>query len=243
MKTSNKLLMSALIIFVISLGIYNTALKAEYLTGNYKDPFKNFTTLNFKDFDAIQVNSASQVDVTINNGPCIVRMSKRSESHIKVSQHGKTLTIDVVYEKSNHPSNELIISCPKLKFVKALGAYTDDDKKLIQNSKYDKNVPTLHDLVIRGFIQDSLLTEQDNLTHIILKDNNLKFLKSIVGITTGATPVLNIEKTNSIQKADLTVNQKSELRLDNIYIPQLTHQFGDSIQVSFSGNAVKNLKN
>jgi hypothetical protein len=243
MKTSNILLLSALIIFVISLGIYNTALKAEYLTGSYKDPYKNFTTLNFKDFDQIQVNAASQIDLTVNKGPEIVRVSKSSYDYVKISQKGKTLIIDVVYNKGNHFGNELLISCPQLKSIKAYGVYTDDHKKIVQNSRYDKYARASNDLVIQGFDQDSLLIEQDNLTSIALKRNKLKLLKSIIGNTAGATPVLEINETNAIQKAELKVNQKGELHLDNIYIPQLTHQFGDSTKLTFLGAALKNLKN
>lgn len=65
MKTSTKLLLSALVIFVIALGIYNTNLKAEYLSGNYKKPLRNYSKVGIKDFTEIEVNGANMMDVDI----------------------------------------------------------------------------------------------------------------------------------------------------------------------------------
>jgi len=242
MKTSNKLLLSALIIFVISLGIYNTALKAEYLTGNYKDPFKDFNTLKFSDFDEIQINAANEIDVNITQGPNKVRVSKRAGSNIKITQQGRKLVLDVVYEKNkaSHRGEEVLITCPNLKAISAFGWYTEGGKKITNNNSKFGNWDQ-QPIVIHGFKTDSLNIEQDNYTYLSLSHNTIGFLKANVGNTATATPILQIQN-NIIQKAELNMKQKSELRLNNLYIPQLTYHLGDSTKVSFSGVALKNLK-
>ncbi len=51
MKTSNKFLFAAIVLTLLSLVVYDILLKAAYKSGNYADPYKDFVTLNFKDFD------------------------------------------------------------------------------------------------------------------------------------------------------------------------------------------------
>jgi hypothetical protein len=243
MKTSNKLILSALIILLVSIGIYNNALKAEFLTGNYKSPFRDYTALNnIKDFDAIQVNASNQMQVKITNGDSKVWVSKFAADRIKITQKGKTLILDLAYDKDNNWLNNVIISCPKLVSVKTYAFYMDGNKKVIENDKHGNDGYYGDNWVeIQGFKQDSLTLQQDNYSKIKLEHNQINSLKAIEGITLNAEPLLSIAKNNTIQNADLQINQKSQLELNNVYIPQLRTHFSDSAKVSFSGVALKNL--
>lgn len=242
MRTSNKLLLSALIIFVIGLGIYNSALKAEYLAGSYKNPYKDFNALNFKDFDEIEVNAASQMDVTITNGDNNVRVSKSAAKQIKVTQQGRKLIIDLVFSdhKFREWSNYIDISCPKLVAVKTRSFYMDQDKRITDNTN-DKGNFNYHHVTIKGFKLDSLSLEQDNANEIQLSDNHIGLLNVLTGITASATPQLTIQKGNTIEKANLQMMQRSQLDIDNVYIPQLKYHFSDSARVTLSGTALKSL--
>jgi major membrane immunogen (membrane-anchored lipoprotein) len=64
MKKSNLFLLVAVIVLLVSLAIYNTNLRAKFLAGTYKDPYRNFETLNFKNFNTVAVNAASEISVT-----------------------------------------------------------------------------------------------------------------------------------------------------------------------------------
>jgi hypothetical protein len=245
MKTSNLLLLSALIIFLVSLGIYNSALKAEYLTGNYKKPFKNYTVQNFKDFDEIEINAANQMDVNITSGTNAVRVAKNATDQIKITQKGKKLIINMVYPQDNRKSwfNSVMISCPKLVSVKTHAFYTNNGKRIIENeNNEDNNNYNYHEVTITGFKQDSLHIEQDNASKVILKNNNINWLSVLTGTTVNATPKLKIDKGNSIQKADMQIGEKTELDINNVYIPQLKYHFSDSAKVVLSGIALKSLK-
>ncbi|RKR83636.1 hypothetical protein BDD43_3847 [Mucilaginibacter gracilis] len=240
MKTSNKLLLSALIIFVISLGIYNSALRAEFLTGNFKNPYRNYHPKNVNYFNEVEINAASQLDVSIVPGQGKVYVSKWSGNVVKITQQGKRLIVNVVYLKDdNKNGGSIIIECPALVSVKAKAFFTDEGK-LITHNNLNSNNDDRH-ITVKGFKQDSLLIEADNASSIGLVGNKLGSLNAILGFTPGAASSLSIEQSNTIQKSNLQVRQKGRLEVENINIPQLKYHFADSAEVSFTGVATKSL--
>jgi hypothetical protein len=48
MKTSNKLVIAAIIVVLLSLVGYDYLLKGAYVSGKYKDPYNTFVGLKFK---------------------------------------------------------------------------------------------------------------------------------------------------------------------------------------------------
>ncbi|EHQ30738.1 hypothetical protein [Mucilaginibacter paludis] len=242
MRTSNKILLATLVIFVVSLGIYNCALRAEFLTGDYKNPFKNYNTVDIKNFDRIEINAASQMDVSINKGDTKIHVTKSPSWDINFTLKGKTLVISMVRRNYAEDSfNSVIISCPKLISVKAQAFYMYDTTRIVDNHeptnyRYERTV------TVNGFTMDSLNLQQDNYSRVRLNHNTIGLLQARAGISKNATSMLSIDKTNMIQKADLQIGEKSTLELDDIFIPQLKYLFADSSKVTFSGVALKSLK-
>lgn len=244
MKKSNLVVLAAIILLLGALATYNSALKAEYLSGSYKDPYYYFTSLNLKDFDAVAINAASEVSVVIKQGPeHKVQVRKDDTENIKVKKEGKLLVVDVTYpkERRNFDSRErVVITLPNLKSVTADAKYTLAGKqKIIRNSRDDKSWTTVR---INGFTQDSLFLEQNNTNKVELNRNKLGVLQAIAGKNPGSESKLVVTKDNTINKASLDIRYLSSLSLQNLHIPNLSYQFSDSAQVNISGAALAILK-
>lgn len=232
MKTSNKWLLAALLLLLASLSAYNMGLRAEYATKSYKDPLRNTTALNFKDFSEVDVQGASLMKVKVVAGSYSVRVDKEAAQYVKVSQLGARLTIAVVFPKDREwlGGNEtLLISCPQLKQLTAGVAYSIEGKTMKDRNRGRGNVR------IQGFRQDSLLVQHDYATQVELADNQLAYLRAETGRRPGSTSVLHIEKSNRIQAADLNLQSQSELKLEAGGIGRLGTQFGDSVKATLSG--------
>jgi hypothetical protein len=238
MKTSNKWLLAALLLLLGSLSAYNMGLRAEYASSAYKDPLRNTTTLNFKDFSEVDVQGASLMNVKVVAGPYNLRVDKKAAQYVKVSQQGARLTIALVFPKDREwlgGGEVLTITCPQLKKLTAGAEYSAAGKAQKDRNRGRGNVR------IQGFRQDSLLVQHDYSTQVELSDNQLAYLRAETGRRPGSTSVLHIEKSNRIQAADLTVQAKSELKLEAGGIDQLSTQFGDSATATLAGAGLGSL--
>src|SRR5882757_6345842 len=74
MKTSNKLTIAAILFILVSLVYYDLMLKASYLSGTYRDQFKDYTILNFKDFNSIDLGASTAANIIVEQGPFRVRI-------------------------------------------------------------------------------------------------------------------------------------------------------------------------
>ncbi len=132
MKTSNKLILIALGLILISLFGYDLLLKGEYMSGNYKIPYRDFVDVNFKDFDIADLNSSTAANVKFIQGPYNVRMDKNASDYIKITQQGNRLQVDAIFEGDylfNPNPYVILISCPKLKEVANTNASYRSNKK------------------------------------------------------------------------------------------------------------------
>ena len=84
MKTSNKLILAALLLVLISLFGYDYLLKEAYVSGRYKDPYRDFATLKFKNFDTVDIVSSTAANVKFVQGPFSVRIDTNFLSYAKV---------------------------------------------------------------------------------------------------------------------------------------------------------------
>ncbi|PSR52526.1 hypothetical protein AHMF7605_02790 [Adhaeribacter arboris] len=86
MKTSTVLLLTAFLILLGSLAAYNMALKNEYNKGTYKDPYHNYITLNYRDFDQVEINPATEMNVKIKAGPFSVQVHPHATDLVKIKK-------------------------------------------------------------------------------------------------------------------------------------------------------------
>lgn len=238
MKTSNKLILAAFLVFVVSLTTYNYALRAEYLTGSYKDLYRDFESINIKDFNEVEINGADLIQVEIKQGVYGIHQ-KKSKIPFRFTKIGKRLIMTIAYpEKPDEPinfgNNFVSIACPHLTLLKINNGFLINGKTATNLSWNTDWEPSL---TLKKFTLDSLFIQQDD-NRFYLKDNKIGVLK----VTTAAHSKLNIDKSNTIQKANLQINYFSQLVLDNIFIPQLAYQLGDSSKVTLIGKSLNILR-
>ncbi|MDB5262544.1 MAG: hypothetical protein JWQ14_1825 [Adhaeribacter sp.] len=242
MKKSNIFLLVAVIILLASLVSYNTTLKAEYLSGAHRDPYRHFNTFNLKGFDEIAINTNNGVNVKIQQGSHQARILKRETENIKFKQVGKLLMVEINYpeDRNNYYGPEqVVITMPILKALRA--DTTPREVKKPKDQEWVTNT-AWSTIKITGFTQDSLFINQDKMTTVEMTANKLAYLHAITGQNPGSASSLHLDKNNTIARAILDIRNNSELTLKNIFIPQLTYQFSDSAKVNFSGAALAILK-
>ncbi|HEX8326809.1 MAG TPA: hypothetical protein VF629_04665 [Hymenobacter sp.] len=238
MKTSNKWLLAALLLLLGSLSAYNMGLRAEHTKGAYKDPKRNTTTLNLKDFSQIDVQAASAMNVNVVAGPYGVRLNKDAEKYVKLTQQGARLTVSLAFpdEQQLLGSREtLTISLPRLTQLTASGTYAVNGKPRREKAYRGRHVR------IEGFRQDSLLLLQDHGTQVDLANNQLGYLRAEAGRTPGSHSVLHIASSNRILGASLNVQHQGELQLEAGGISTLRTQFGDSARATLTGAGLRSL--
>lgn len=237
MKTSNKLMVAALALVLGALATYNVALRAEYRSGNYKDPLHDYQALGLRNFNAVRVPSASLLQVRVTAGPFAVHVSKEAAEYVRVTQQGQQLTVSVSYPEKPEwlgRRDAVLITCPRLAALTTDGTYTVAGR-----------VPTTEvqgggGVEISGFRQDSLTLRQRRNNQIRLTGNTLGWLRAEAGTSAGPEPSLEIGADNRIQAAELTIGHRAHLTLATA-IPRLRYQFSDSAAVSLTGAAARSL--
>ena len=237
MKTSNKLVVAAGALVLGALATYDAALHAEYRTGNYKNPLHNYQTLGLRNFDAVRVPAAGELNVKIESGPFAVHISQEAAEFVRVTQQGKTLAVTVAYPKEWKwlgRQEAVLISCPALKSLTAAGTYTVAGQPQLDGLRAGGEVQ------VQGFRQDSLTLRQERSSQIKLVGNTLGWLAATAGTSPGSQSGLTIGADNRIQAANVTIAHRGRLDLAAA-IPRLRHQFSDSASVVLSGAAVRSL--
>ena len=238
MKTSNKLILAALLLLVISLLSYDYLLKSEFLTGSYKNPYKNFITLKFKNFDTINVNSVSAANVKFEQGPFRVRMSPDASEFTRVSQQHRTLNIDAVFEYSYQNTPDpyiLIISCPKIAELKASARYGTNGKIYIDTVVRD--LWNMRKVLIDGFKQDSMTISQDYGSRVFLSNSSIGALKAVTGLSPESGPQLNLLNNNHFDKITLDIRNKSSVIINTVPKNKFNYRLDDSARIILNGAA------
>ncbi|MDB4904089.1 MAG: hypothetical protein JWQ63_3370 [Mucilaginibacter sp.] len=244
MKTSNKLIAAAFLLILLSLFVYDRLLIAEYLSGRYKDPYRDFTTLKFKDFDAVGVISTNAANVKFIQGPFSVRIDTNFLNYVKVKQAGKRLQINTVFE-SNYLYNPnpyiLVISCPKLSEVCTNATYRSNNQQVTDTIVREDW--KMRQVLIDGFKQDSLTIKQDYGSTVVLANNQIHSINGVIGTSKKSGSKLIIEKSNQFQDVNLDIRNKSSLLLNDAFIHNLTYHLADSAKLVLIGNAQNLIKN
>jgi hypothetical protein len=242
MKTSTKIFMGGIVFLVLCIGGYDLLLKKEFLTGRYKNIYSHYTTLQYKNFDALEINASQKASICVVQGPFSIKIDPNTAEYIHFTQNGRNLQMDVQYTAErfyNGDGYRVIISCPYLSSVKTNAFVTLNKQKLIDtvsndNWNYGK-------LLIDGFKQDSLIITQDYGSQVILANNNIGLLNAAVGISPLSGARLSILKSNRFDVARLQLLNKSILTLNEAKINHLDYHAGDSTRLIINGAAKNSL--
>ena len=241
MKTSSKLILSAILIMLIAAALYDLQLKKVFDSGEYKQKYKGYISLNFKDFNTIHLNSSTAINILIRQGPFSVKVEPNSNEFVKLTQTGKTLNINAAFSGSfqsyYNQSYVLLITCPSLIRIHADAKYIAGSQQLIDTLASGDFTwrPTL----ISGFTLDSLTIIEDHASCIVLSNNQIKNINAIVGLSNGSRSNLLLDKDNQIHQANIQLLNKSQLWLHDIVIPQLKYLAADSSKLILTGAAQK----
>jgi len=238
MKISNKLILAALLLLVITLVRYDYLVKSEFLTGNYKNPYKDFIPLKFKDFDTINLNSVSAGSVKFVQGPFSVKMSPFGSEFMRLGQQKRTLNIDAVFEYGYQNTPDpyiLIISCPKIAALNASARYGTNGKMYIDTIVRD--LWNMHTVLIDGFKQDSLNISQDYGSRVFLSNSSIGSLKAVTGLSPASGSQLNLLNNNHFGSVTLDIRNRSTVIIDNVPKNKFNYRLDDSARVILNGAA------
>jgi hypothetical protein len=243
MKTSTKILMATLAILVISLVVYDLSLKAEYRKGDYTNPYRDYNSLNYSDFNEIELNASTAVNIILVQGPYKVLANPSADDFLHVSKQGRRLVISAAFP--DHYRNivtnyVLYISCPKLSLLKADAQYAANNVPVTDTVVRDLR---WYSTLITGFSLDSLKLQADNASNIVLENNRINILNGIIGQNSGSGSALTIGSGNKFAKSNLDICNKSQLVIKGTEAPDLNYHLADSAILILNGAAVKHLLN
>jgi hypothetical protein len=234
----------AVLVTLVCLVGYDLLLKAAYRSGDYKNPYKSYITLPWKDFDIVEVNSSTSANVKFVQGPFSVRIDNFAQQYTTIRQQGNRLQITAGFENRHlwDPQPYLIlISCPKLTKVSAGATYYINKHSVTDTAA--KEDWRMRKVLIDGFKQDSLSLEQDYGSSIILSNNIIRSVHAAIGKSKGSSSYIILEKSNQFDNASLDIGNRSKLELENCLIHHLAYRLSDSAKLIVNGGAHDVLNN
>lgn len=243
MRTSNKILIASFALLTISLAFYDVRLKAEYKKGDYTDPYRDFVKLGYKNFNAIELESSSAVNIMLVQGPFKVAASPQAIDFLDIRQEKNRLIVGVKFHdhfRGMNPEYVLYISCPSLSSLKADAFYQVDDIKVTDTIAKD---PNWRCSMINGFIADSLNIQQDHASNVSLQNNKIKHLTATVGVSDRSSSILTIGRNNKFERADLNILNKSNLCIKGTNLNNINYYLADSASLMINGAEAKHLLN
>ncbi len=243
MKTSNKIVATAFLVIIVSAIGYAIAMKKEFLTGNYKKTYINFSSLPYKNFNSVTINPSNIINVKLVQGPFKVMVNNVIKDNLTFKQINNTLQVDLNWEYTRFNTGEtymVVISCPRLVSVHASAVSTLNKQNLIDTLAGEGWA--YHQILIDGFKQDSLSVSQEWGSQVLLANNSLIHLSAVTSINELSGSKLTVLKSNVIQQANLDVRNKGKLVLYQANIPGLNYRLADSALLIMNGAAIKSLK-
>lgn len=240
MRTSIKILVTALALVIVGLLVYDTQLKAEYLKGNYKKPFGDFVLKNYNNFNSIELQSGTAINLMVTKGPYKVMVDPAAGDFVKISQQGKKLIISAAFKDHYRGlSGEFVVfvSCPDLT------SFTSDTRYTAGGWLVTDSVSNMYSRLTRisGFSGDSLVITENNASNITLDNNHIGYLKATLGITPNTGSQITIGVGNDFGSALFDIQNKSKLLLQSHAGNNITYHIADSAQLVVNGAISKQL--
>lgn len=243
MKTSTKILIAVFVIYAIGLGVYDFKLKAEYVKGDYTDPYRDYIKFNFKDFDEVEVNASTVANVKLVQGPFKVMATPLVMDFLKITKEHHKLIINVVFPNQYRGISEgypVYVSCPRLSSFSANAYYKAGNTDVTDTLARDLHWrPTF----ISGFTTDSLDITENYASNVVLENNTIKNLDATVGLSNKSGSALTIGQHNEFAKTNINVLNKSSLVIKSTGNSNINYRLADSASLIVNGAVVKHLFN
>jgi len=243
MRTSNKILIATLALFIGCLAYYDFGLKAQYKKGDYTNPYREFVKLHNRNFDVIELNSSTAVNIMLVQGPFKILASPYVSDYLRIRQEGNKLIIDAKFPnnyRGEYSPYIVYVSCPHLSSLKTDAYYMAGDVKVTDTVVHDLNWrPT----IINGFTADSLDIEEKNAANVVLSNNNIKHLHATVGQSNRSGSALTLAQNNRFNSTDIAILNRSRLWIKGTDVTNINYHLADSASLMINGAAAKHLLN
>lgn len=243
MRTSTKILIATFALLLGCLAWYDMALKAEYKTGNYTNPYHDFVLLGYKNFNAVELNSSTAVNVMLVQGPFKVMAAPQIADFLDIRSKGNRLVVNAKFPdhfRGINAAYALYVSCPSLSSFKADAFYLAGKTKITDTVAKDLSWrPTM----ISGFTGDSLTVQEDHAANLILQNNRITHLIAVVGAGRRSGSALTIDRGNRFSQTDIHILNSSHLWIKGTDIDKLSYHLADSASLIVNGTAAKHLLN
>lgn len=234
MKTSNKLLLTTILIIIVSMVTYDFALRAEYKKGEYKNRFYGMQKVSaLTGYTAIDNRAANFAAVDIEQGKNQEIWTRPNwKDDYKIYKSGTTLVIEVIPEKVKNikPYHQINITviCPLIEKI-TTKRYTIPKSS---ENDYDSDGTT----TLKGFDLQNLSLNIGKSSNIILEKNKIEHLQAKIGANLSQNSNLTIRSNNQINLATINVFGKNGLHIDNPIIGKKQFTISDSATISLSGS-------
>ena len=234
--------MLAIIIIFGTTAAYDFAVQKQYLKIDYTSPWRDYNNMQFRDFDTIEVVASNRINTEIIRSDTFDVKLHMWVRDAKITQKGKRLIVN--FDTQNDPyqhgytERALIIKCPALKEVETDAKFLLNGKPVLSRAAQQDRLKG-GQVLIKGFKQDEFSLVMNNASTVFLKDNNIKFLRANIGSQDSSRSTIDIDGTNTISSARLSLQHQSVMNLRNIHIKNFKYKLSDSAQVNLSGISLR----
>jgi len=243
MRTSTKILIVTFALLLGCLAFYDIKLKTEYEKGDYTNPYYDFVNLGYKNFNAVELNSSTAVNIMLVQGPFKVMAAPQATDFLDIRKEGDRLIIGAKFPdhfRGISAVYAVYISCPSLASFKADAFYLAGKNKITDTAARDLSWrPT----IISGFSCDTLKVEEDHAANLIFQNNRINHFTAVVGAGSGSGSALTIGQNNKLSQTDISIMNKSRLWIKGTDINNISYRLADSASVIINGAAAKHLLN
>jgi hypothetical protein len=229
---------AALFLTVVLLVVYDLRLKAAFLSGAYKIPYSDFTTLSNTGFDIVDLNASTKANVKFVQGPFSVRVENNALDFVALKQQGNRLEIDAAFERNQRwdPNPYVIlISCPVLKELTTNATWRAYNR--VSTDSIVRDDWQMRRVLIDGFRQDSLSILQDYGSTVVLANDTIRWVKAVIGRSDRSGSKIIINGGNEFQDALLDIGHYSQFILEDAHIHSLSYRLADSAELIVTGRA------
>ncbi|WP_157262515.1 hypothetical protein [Pedobacter sp. PACM 27299] len=240
MKTSNMLIIAAIIVTLGMLTTYNFSLKAAYQAGEYKNRFHESEFTEIKNIETLKVTAANLMAIVVEPGQKEgIWIRNRIKDRLVLKQEGNDLTIGLTDEarKTSRSIGEddIVLVVNNLTKLNTK-AFFLDKTEVTDGKRYGGGVN------LKGIKAGSLELEIGSGTAVSMNKVVLNTLKAMVGLG-GDLAVLDLDSANQIEFADFEIPGASRLVLNNPKIVKTRYNLSDVATVTLNGAALQVIKN
>ncbi|MBB5634752.1 hypothetical protein HDE68_000637 [Pedobacter cryoconitis] len=239
MKTSTMLILTALLIILGSLAAFNYTIKAAYLTGAYKNRFKEMDFTAFIAVEKLNLQTEKLSSIQIEYGDKEgIWISKNIKDLVKFDVKGNVLNLSTS-ETGKRIGSQRVNGMITI-VTKKLNAITTTPYYILK--KDESYWPGTSEISLKGYHLGQLDLQIASFVDVSLNQMDIQTLNATVGTKTSRGSELTLSEDTKINNATLNVPGESKLNLLDPKIVKTNYLLSDSATVSLNGKVVQMIK-